>query len=390
MLPDLFKKPQKAEHENEHSFVLWLRKIIIIVFLMILAGSFAVMCVRMSKENPSISTTFTSIDSILAPSIYLSFAYKFNISCLIYYDYAGKNETSCDEYVTQPNNTGDKDYPYGGNFSPKKVKLTRYDDIGPYFVYLDINIIDPTFNNLTESFFRMNLYDTENDYVIYNIESMNKIKSGSMTPFEESLFYLNKYTLTGGYLYKLGFSKKIRRILSKPILSYIGFPSSYDSKPYIESNIQSVPAASLNATHLRVRLSPRNFILEEEQEQRNDNILAAVGIIAAYYSSIVFIYVFLFGVDSMKPWGLIHSGCCGLPTFVDQDDEQNEPNEPNEPNEQVLNIESMDERVKELEKILKCIVNDTRKNRSNSNKNNNSSGSSIYSNSTNDNDKLDV
>ncbi|CAB5387874.1 unnamed protein product [Rhizophagus irregularis] len=359
----------------------------------------------MSKENPSISTTFTSIDSVLVPSIYLSFAYKFNISCLIYYDYAGRlnraiishyvsnskyfieNETSCDEYVTQPNNTGDKDYPYGGNFSPKKVELTRYDDIGPYFVYLDINIRDPTFNNLTESFFRMNLYDTENDYVIYNIESMNKIKSGSMTPFEESLFYLNKYTLTGGYLYKLGFSKKIRRILSKPILSYIGFPSSYDSKPYIESNIQSVPAASLNATHLRVRLSPRNFILEEEQEQRNDNILAAVGIIAAYYSSIVFIYVFLFGVDSMKPWGLIHSGCCGLPTFVDQDDEKNEPNEPNE---QVLNIESMDERVKELEKILKCIVNDTRKNRSNSNKNNNSSGSSIYSNSTNDNDKLDV
>lgn len=29
---------------------------------------------------------------------------------------------------------------------------------------------------------------------------MNKIKGGSMTPFEESLFYLNKYTLTGGYV----------------------------------------------------------------------------------------------------------------------------------------------------------------------------------------------
>ncbi|RGB42555.1 hypothetical protein C1646_662181 [Rhizophagus diaphanus] len=315
----------------------------------------------------------------------LEFPFKKQLWLICYTTSYRKNDTSCDEYVTQPENTGDKDYPYGGNFSPKKVKLTRYDDIGPYFVYLDINIIDPTFNNLTDSFFRMNLYDPENDYVIYNIKSMNKIKSGSMTPFEESLFYMNKYTLTGGYLYKLGFSKKIRRILSKPILSYIGFPSDYDSKAYMESNIQSVPAASLNATHLRVRLSPRNFILEEEQEQRNENILAAVGIIAAYYSSIVFIYVFLFGVDSMKPWGLIHSGCCGIPTFVDQDDEQSEQNKQNE--QVVLNIESMDERVKELEKLLKCIVNDTRKNRSNSNKNHNSSGSSIYS---NDNDKLDV
>lgn len=70
-----------------------------------------------------------------------------------------ENETSCDEYVAQPINTGDKDYPYGGNFSTKEIKLKRYDDIGPYFVYLDINIIDPRFNNLTESFFRMNLYD---------------------------------------------------------------------------------------------------------------------------------------------------------------------------------------------------------------------------------------
>lgn len=89
MLFDLCKEPPKAKHGKEHSFVLRLRKIIIIVFLMILAGSFVVMCFRMSKENPSISTTFTSIDSVLAPSIYLSFAYKFNISCLIYYDYAG-------------------------------------------------------------------------------------------------------------------------------------------------------------------------------------------------------------------------------------------------------------------------------------------------------------
>jgi hypothetical protein len=26
------------------------------------------------------------------------------------------------------------------------------------------------------------------------------MKSGSISPFEESLFYLNKYTLTGGYV----------------------------------------------------------------------------------------------------------------------------------------------------------------------------------------------
>jgi len=39
-------------------------------------------------------------------------------------------------------------------------KLTRYNDIGSYFVYLNINITDPTFSDSTESFFRMNLYDS--------------------------------------------------------------------------------------------------------------------------------------------------------------------------------------------------------------------------------------
>jgi hypothetical protein len=82
MLGDLVKKPQQAEHDN-----FWtLRRV---VFLMILMGSFATMCFRMAKENPTISTTFASINSVLAPSVYLSFAYKFNISCWIYYDYKG-------------------------------------------------------------------------------------------------------------------------------------------------------------------------------------------------------------------------------------------------------------------------------------------------------------
>lgn len=85
MLNDLLEKPQKAEHD----YVWYLRIIVIIIFLTILVGSFVVMCFRMAKESPTISTTITSIDSVQVPSIYLSFAYNFSISCLTYYDYEG-------------------------------------------------------------------------------------------------------------------------------------------------------------------------------------------------------------------------------------------------------------------------------------------------------------
>lgn len=85
MIRDLIRKPKKTEHES-----IWqLRRTVIIIFLIILIGSFVTMCVRIAKENPTISTTFTSINKVLAPSIYLSFAYNFNISCWIYYDYKG-------------------------------------------------------------------------------------------------------------------------------------------------------------------------------------------------------------------------------------------------------------------------------------------------------------
>ncbi|GBB94001.1 hypothetical protein RclHR1_02270025 [Rhizophagus clarus] len=358
MLRDLVKKPQK----DEHNIIWYLRIIVIILFLIILIGSFAVMNIRMAKENPTISTTFSSVDAVLTPSIYLSFAYIFNISCWIYYDYKGINETSCNEYVTQPKFTGDKDYPYGGIFTPKGIKLTRYNDIGPYFVYLKVNITDPTFSNLTESFFRMNLYDSENDYDIHDIVSMNNMKNESISPFEESLFYLNKYTLTGGYLYKLGFSRKIREILGQPALSYIGLPSNYNPKPYIESSIQGVPAATLDETHLKVRISPRDFIIDDEQEQ----------------SSIVFIYVFLFGVESMKPWGYIHSGCCGLlPTF-NEESEQPEPSE-----HEVPDTMSIDKRVRELEELINCLITDTRKSRR-INRCNSNDSNSLNSDNTND------
>lgn len=75
------------------------------------------------------------------------------------------NDISCDDYIKQPKSTGDSDYPYGGIFSPEGIELTRYDDTGPYFVFLIINITDPTFNVLTEPFFRMTLYDSGSLYI---------------------------------------------------------------------------------------------------------------------------------------------------------------------------------------------------------------------------------
>ncbi|CAG8582259.1 3649_t:CDS:2, partial [Ambispora gerdemannii] len=43
----------------------------------------------MANEKPDISSTFVPIDSLYAPAVHLALGYKFNISCMLYYDYKG-------------------------------------------------------------------------------------------------------------------------------------------------------------------------------------------------------------------------------------------------------------------------------------------------------------
>ncbi|CAG8544201.1 983_t:CDS:2, partial [Ambispora gerdemannii] len=48
----------------------------------------------MANEKPDVSSTFVPIDSLYAPeqiniAAHLALGYKFNISCMLYYDYKG-------------------------------------------------------------------------------------------------------------------------------------------------------------------------------------------------------------------------------------------------------------------------------------------------------------
>ncbi|CAG8664939.1 11040_t:CDS:2 [Funneliformis mosseae] len=277
MLRDLYNKPQKTEADS----IWWFRRSVILFSLILLIASFIILCHKMLNEKPTISSTFTTSDSLPAPA----------------------NVEKCDEYVQQPIFTGKIDHPFVGNFLGN-ISLTGYGDEGVHFVFLNINVKNKLLNlndSNQETSFRMTAFDSEDTQ-----------SNAPITPFEESLFYLNKYTVAENFIYKLGFSRKFRKTLCPSPLTYIGFAGTCFTKPYIESIMQSAPMISSNPNYLTVRISPRSFIVEEEQEQRSGSVINILGNIAALYSSIVFIYVFLFGVDSMRPWGFVHKGCCGF------------------------------------------------------------------------------
>ncbi|CAI2167824.1 12885_t:CDS:2 [Funneliformis geosporum] len=310
MLRDLVNKPQKTEPRS----ILYFRRSVITFSLILLITSFVILCHKVLNEKSTISSTFTTSSSLPAPAINLAFGFEFNISCLLYYDYHGTIVKNCDEYVQQPKLTENEDHSFVGNFLGN-ISLKGYgDEGGVLFVFLNININNKLLNlndSNQETSFRMIAFDSEDTQ-----------SNAPVTPFEESLFYLNKYTVAEHFIYKLGFSRKFRKTLVPTLLTYIGFQGTYVTKPYIESIMQIAPMISSNPNYLTIRISPRSFIVEEEQEQRNGNIINILGNIAALYSSIVFIYVFLFGVDSMRPWGFVHKGCCGFRRFEERTKEK--------------------------------------------------------------------
>ncbi|RIB09461.1 hypothetical protein C2G38_2251361 [Gigaspora rosea] len=309
MLGHLIKGPQRIEPK----LVLWFRRIVIILSLILLIIALSTLCLRVFNERPTVSTTIKTDDKILAPIIYMEFKHNFSISCFLYYSINGTNVASCDDCISQPTGGNGIDFPYIGRFSPKHdIGLTTYSEPGPYYVYLHmyVNTTGLSFNDTAQdSTLRMIAFYAEKDLLpVYN--------SNSTSPFEESLFYSNKYLLARNSQYIFLYSRKIRKMIDKQheFSSMIGFPSKH-SEPlnYIESIIEPLPMIlnSSDQPYSVVRVNPRDFTIVTEEEQRHSTIIGAIGTVVAFYSSVVFIYIFLFGVDSIRPWGIVHN-CCGI------------------------------------------------------------------------------
>ncbi|CAG8581756.1 24580_t:CDS:2 [Racocetra persica] len=295
----------KGPQKSEPSSILYIRRFVIILSFFILLGSVIVLVLKISKEQPNISTTFISVDNLPAPGTIKLTQVKMTLSGLLSkfmfitasasnspkfhfevymklghmtnrnfsnkvtlqnYNLHSSEESNdrcwavtitnydgtdnCNNYVTQPEKIDDDNYPFTGYFYPNKsIILHKYEDEkGPYFVFLDIRIVDSNFpkiiNDSTQiSSFRMIAYDSENDYNIQNKQFDSA--SHQITPFEQSLYYMNKYTLT---------------------------------KP--------VPMSPSNTNNITLRVSPSSIIVREEKEQRL--------------------------------WGVVHSGCCGLRKFKEK------------------------------------------------------------------------
>ncbi|RIA90829.1 hypothetical protein C1645_822819 [Glomus cerebriforme] len=145
------------------------QKIVIILSLSFLITSFLILVINMVNERPTITSTYTVVDRVLASAVNISYDFNFTISCTLYYDYYGRISKPCNEYIKQPINMGYiDDHPFVGSFLPGDniylAKTTTNVTADPSYIFLNINVIDPIITSsnysVQDSVYRLYTYDS--------------------------------------------------------------------------------------------------------------------------------------------------------------------------------------------------------------------------------------
>nr|CAG8511409.1 10623_t:CDS:2 [Entrophospora candida] len=265
MLQDLIKKRRKTESTS----ILCFRRSAILMLFLVLTLFFVILLMKLINEKITISSSFSPIESIPPPDIYLSHYGEFNITCMC--KLSGEPPENCDSYVTQPIETNHSRR-YIGKFVPKEIWLTEAKGQRSNTVYLSINVGNNT-TNTTYTVYKMMLmqvFDSE-----YDPMSDNFFFDKTTTPFIRSRAHMNRYYLSGN---------AIRQTMTNSILNYLGIPPRYISQKFVESEIRNVTG---DPSLITVAITPKYFMVEEEVEQRNSTLISIVGSILGYYSAIL-------------------------------------------------------------------------------------------------------
>nr|CAG8627391.1 26_t:CDS:10 [Entrophospora candida] len=231
----------------------------------------------LTQEQPAIINTLSTITSLPVPA----YNGTFTITCT---RGSSSIEGDCNDYVTQPTIDDNPNPQYAGKFLPRN----------------QISLFPKGVGN----------YDPWSEGSVANTNSENE------ELFTESLYYANRYYLSGGLDYHLTYSRKVRKTIANTNLNFIGLSidleTDYNTQNYIESKMQIFPKDDLNSLYIKLEISPQNFVSEEFKEQRSNTVISILGTIFGYYGIMMSLYLFAFRSDKITSEGLVEFKCRGF------------------------------------------------------------------------------
>ncbi|CAB5393273.1 unnamed protein product [Rhizophagus irregularis] len=103
-------------------------------------------------------------------------------------------------------------------------------------------------------------------------------------------------------------SRKTTRTIIESTKDDFGFPPTRKMLTYITAfaYLTTRNASWYADAASGFMLDPSSFLLEDQTEQRNKNALSVISNVLAIGGALLTFYAFLFGVSSIKPWGIMH------------------------------------------------------------------------------------
>nr|CAG8560090.1 1051_t:CDS:10 [Entrophospora candida] len=255
----------RKRRETEPISIVICKRFTVILFVLITSVVLIILSIGVHNDLPTIKRVYSSASRIPAPVIYMQSGWQFEIGCSIFFTkIVNEKGTNDDKYIIQPTkptipDENNSTY-WRGSISP--TNLSFINDINKaenQAAITELNLIfaitDPNYNEANNGSVRFSIYIHDQEYDPLNDTFVN-----------ESDNYSN-------------FVKSLRR--------------------------KNLVGRVENSSYAILHIIPQTFLLETEVEQRNKNALTVISNVLAVWGGLSAFYIFLFGANSIKPWGFI-------------------------------------------------------------------------------------
>ncbi|CAB5093648.1 unnamed protein product [Rhizophagus irregularis] len=329
----------RGHRRSEPTTLLVLKLLMMIILVACLTGYLSIVIIDVVQDAPIAKTSFVESNTIRPPNFIFRSQYNFTISdCLEEYtkinDTQNTNVNCTMSDIIQPSEKYGPDQYYFGYYQPSPgVFFYNYDKSDNYnamtylFIGLIVNDANNTPDQRLQAMIDIMAFDSDYDPLIkyfkekkfYELNTPEAIELTSS--YDKSIITTNSYTLVLNQLYQFVYHRKIEELIRPSWMNDFGIPPTYENKSHIESTLlaTSLPINNIvNNNTIAIFVHPMgktvqiNKKLGKYHYDLNRTYLGGVGLIGGAWGLAAAIYSWLFGADTLRPWGVVQSYCCGF------------------------------------------------------------------------------
>ncbi|CAB5382109.1 unnamed protein product [Rhizophagus irregularis] len=323
----------RGHRRSEPTTLLVLKLLMMIILVACLTGYLSIVIIDVVQDAPIAKTSFVESNTIRPPNFIFRSQYNFTISdCLEEYtkinDTQNTNVNCTMSDIIQPSEKYGPDQYYFGYYQPSPgVFFYNYDKSDNYnamtylFIGLIVNDANNTPDQRLQAMIDIMAFDSDYDPLIkyfkekkfYELNTPEAIELTSS--YDKSIITTNSYTLVLNQLYQFVYHRKIEELIRPSWMNDFGIPPTYENKSHIESTLlaTSLPINNIvNNNTIAIFVHPMGKTVQINKEVRNRTYLGGVGLIGGAWGLAAAIYSWLFGADTLRPWGVVQSYCCGF------------------------------------------------------------------------------